>query len=350
MSGAIPQRPIFIVGAPRSGTTLLRSLLAAHPGIAVTPETHFLTTAAKFGNLHRPASDFDRFWERYSNSTRFRDLGIDRTECRARMGANPTFREAFATLLTLYARTAGKVRVGEKTPKHIFHIRDLLEWFPNARLIAVERDPRAVIASQLRSPWIRKKLAPLSLRGGILVRSRLTCIMTLAREWSEIYEVRLPEWNSEKRVLTLCYEEFVRQPEESLRDVCEFLGEVYDPEMITGRSEESVPLARATEGLTDETWREWRIQHHAQTLRPISAASLDKWKDTLSPREVWLIEGICARGMRTAGYARSSPPSRRFTAPAITSLLLGLERAEAGLRARVPRSALMFRHSSRATP
>jgi hypothetical protein len=46
------QKPIFIIGSPRSGTTLLRLILDSHPNISCGPETHFLVDLSKIVNVH----------------------------------------------------------------------------------------------------------------------------------------------------------------------------------------------------------------------------------------------------------------------------------------------------------
>lgn len=83
MSSVLSEPPIFIVGAGRSGTTLIRSLLSAHSRIAVTPETHFLKVAQQNGGLRDGApAHFEAFWRGFSQSQRFKDLGVSPERCR----------------------------------------------------------------------------------------------------------------------------------------------------------------------------------------------------------------------------------------------------------------------------
>ena len=149
--------PIFVVGAGRSGTTLLQRLLSAHSRIAIAPETHWLRQAEH--RTGRPAAeepaDPEAAFAGYAANLRFRDLGIDQARWRALAEATPgpRLRAGFAALLAAYAERAGKPRVGEKTPGHVFWAQLLLEWFPDARLVVIMRDPRAQAASMMETPW-----------------------------------------------------------------------------------------------------------------------------------------------------------------------------------------------------
>lgn len=331
MTDLLNESPIFIAGAGRSGTTLLRSLLSAHPRIAVTPETHFFKRAENWGGIERGAPpDFDLFWERYTAWVRFKDLDVDAARCRALIdrAGPPTFYTTFCAVLAAYGERMGKERVGEKTPDHVHNIPDLLSWFPNARILILRRDPRAVVASQMRSPWVKDRLS----RNGIFVGSYLHQIAFYAEDWAKIYEKLIPAWRDDARVMVVSYETLVHDAEGELRRICAFLGEVFDPVMLTGRTNATVPVAAGTPEIEDDRWREWRWKHHEKTLRPVSTDSLDKWKEDLTETAVAMIEGRCARGMRAAGYAPVLSPQKHRMGRALVGAVLALEEREDWLR------------------
>jgi len=109
-------RPIFILGCPRSGTTLLQLMLHAHPRIAIPPETRFVLTSYEarntFGDLRREPSR-----AALANSivrerqTLFYDLGLDADEIFAEiMAGPPTLGSAIGIVFGAYARRFGKPR------------------------------------------------------------------------------------------------------------------------------------------------------------------------------------------------------------------------------------------------
>lgn len=96
-----------------------------------------------------------------------------------------------------------------------------------------------------------------------------------------------------------------------MRSICDFLEERYESSMLTRRTAATVPAPAAMTESSGDPWREWRVAQHAQTLRPVSATSLDKWRNELSRTEIAMIEGRCRRGMRAAGYVPSTSPRQQ---------------------------------------
>lgn len=304
-------RPIFIVGPGRSGTTLLRSLLSAHSRISITPETQFMNKVTGPDPITGGPDDFETFWSRYTSWVRFKDLGVDPDRCRALIAelGRPSYRNIFHALLAAYRERVGKPRVGEKSPSHVHHLREFLAWFPDAQVLITERDPRAVVASQLKTPYIGQRIVPLSLRQGVFIGKRIGEVVRYARDWAHIHAEVVPQWRRDSRVKVVSYEALVRDPETELRGTCDFLGEPFESAMLTNRSSATVPPAAGVAPNRD--LEEWRRQHEATSLRPVSAESLERWKDDLEPRELALIEGICERPMGEAGYERLLPAAVR---------------------------------------
>lgn len=310
---------------------MLRSVLSAHSRMVITPETHFMKEVEKEGGLDRGApADFDAFWGSYADTIRFKDLGVDADRCLGLVDqlGERTFCNIFAALLTAYGERAGKERVGEKTPGHVHFLPQLLEWFPDARVIVMQRDPRAVVASQLRSPWVQKQFDSRSWRHGLVPGTRLYQVAYYADDWVGIYERIVPSWRGDSRVRVVSYEALVEDVESEVRALCDFLGEPFEPAMLGRRSSDSVPRPAGTEAMDDGAWREWRREHHAKTLRPVSSDSLDKWREGLTKTEVAMIEGWCFRGMRALGYTPISVPLQLVIGRALVQATLTTERVE----------------------
>lgn len=336
-------RPIFIVGAGRSGTTLLRSLLSAHSQVSIAPETHFMKRAEKEGGLEQEApDDFESFWDRYTSWVRFKDLGVDADHCLQLVNQQEaqTFRSVFRAVLTAYGERVGKERIGEKSPSHVRFLPYLLEWFPEAQVIIMQRDPRAVIASQLHAPWVKAQFTAPSLQHGVLIGSRLYQAASRADRWARIHEEIAPRWQRDPRVLIVSYEALVKDVEGELRTICDFLGEAYESAMQTERTRETVPPPAGT---AKPALEQARRKHYSKTLGPVSSGSLEKWRDRLTATEVAMVEGRCMQGMRAAGYTPSMPELQQLIGRVLSSVVLRAGGLEEKARFTAKRMALSAR-------
>jgi len=147
-----PCSPIFVVGTGRSGTTLLRFMLSAHPRIYITHEASFYVWEALYPKK-APRRDFlDYYFHTFS----FRWLRVDPARVLADL-PDPLppdrVRDAYAAIMRQKAEQYGRVRWGDKTPSHAGHLDRIFRDFPDARVIHIVRDPRAVAVSLSRMPW-----------------------------------------------------------------------------------------------------------------------------------------------------------------------------------------------------
>ncbi|MGH3387537.1 MAG: sulfotransferase family protein, partial [Actinomadura sp.] len=154
-------RPIFVVGCPRSGTTLLQLMLHAHPRIAIPPETRFLLpafdTRHAFGDLCDEANlrELAR-WIAEDKATKFDDLGLDPDRIIEEIVAGPpTVGTAMATVFQAYAQRFGKPRWGDKRPSYIRRLDVILRMFPDAQIVHLIRDGRDCVASLMEMPWYK---------------------------------------------------------------------------------------------------------------------------------------------------------------------------------------------------
>ena len=344
MTVQLEEPPVFIVGVGRSGTTLLQSILSAHPRIAVTPETHFCAIAEQHagGPITQAPRDFEAVWHGYGANKRFADLGVAPERARAILerGGALTIRDAFAALLAAYGEAQGKPRVGEKTPGHWRHARTLLDWFPEARVLVTRRDPRAVVASKMKAPW-----APSYMRfhGTALRRlTRLHVVAAEARHWTRVYGQAMPELLRDPRAMMVPYEALVHDPEGLVREVCAFLGEAFHPAMLGDRGGQREAYGPGTQA----EWGGWREGHLEASRRPVSDASLEKWRADLTPREVATVEALAGETMERYGYDLTSTPAARRAARRLAGAATGAgtveiaARGAIGLAARAARGIL----------
>jgi hypothetical protein len=182
--------PIFIIGCPRSGTSLLRLILDSHSQISSGPETHFLVELAKI---------FGPYWERLER------FGFDRDYWSTRIA------DFFSSFQIEYAKKRGKSRWCEKTPRYTEHLDFIDTLFPDAQFLHVIRHGLDVVASH-RDRW--------GLFRAIRASDTWRNYVTLGRTFGG----RLPA----ERYLELRYEDLVLHAEETGRKIFDFLNEPWE--------------------------------------------------------------------------------------------------------------------------
>ncbi len=310
MSELTNRAPFFIVGHGRSGTTLVRTMLAAHSRLAVPPETHYLKWIDEHGAKHAEApDDFEAFWTQLCQRIQFRDLKIEPAQVIALIEAHGgrTFRGVFSAILAAYAEKEGKPRVGEKTPGHYFYIHRIFRWWPDARIIVVRRDPRATISSHLDAPWVTQQIQQPKPGSLIVPRYRMFHVAHHAKLWKEAYG-RYVTPSDDPRFHFVSYEDLVAEPAARIAEVAEFLGERFEPGMLEPRDS----LEGAVAENRKPEWQAWVREHEDKSKAIISTEGLSKWRSRLSTREIDVIDAICGSTMKGFGYKPEQPPIRRI--------------------------------------
>ena len=268
-------RPVFVVGPPRSGTTLLRVQLCRHPDLWVLTETHLLDL---WSTRHPGLRDgdpgaFAAYWEAFTATEAFGYLELDADAVAARVHADGRHRavDVLASMLAEAADTRGVPRVGEKTPDHAHHVGTLLEAFPDARVLWLLRDPVATVASELAldRDWASDVPA------------------VAARRWADGVTA-LEGWRHDPRVAVVRFEELVGAPEATLRRTCDHVELDWDPALLA----DGTGHAAYQHGRRDPWGR-------------LDAGAGDVPTD-LSPRALEAIDHVAARLATTFGY----PPPR----------------------------------------
>ncbi len=267
--GEVPP-PFFIMGCPRSGTTLLSRILDTHSRIAVYHETYYYPIFRPhlpfYGNLNQ-SSNLNRLVTDVLEYIRVQGLTAPpETKEFWKALVAPTFEGVLTTLLQLHAREQGKVRVGEKSPNHFLYLSEILETFPESPVIFVIRDPRDTVLSNTKS-----------LNSGIEGAAQL---------WNEAF---LSYSRASRPVHLIRYEELVQHPAETVKALCAFIGERYEPAMF--RFFKQIP----------ESWLALPLIRRSKLLGPIVSASVGKFRQ-LPARDIERIEAICAAGMEALGY------------------------------------------------
>jgi Sulfotransferase family len=290
----------FVVGVGRSGTTLLRMMLDAHPQLAIPPETHFI-------NPFIQASGRIRFTPQTAcraivgdQRRRWNDFGLDQAELLARFERVEPFNtsDALRAFFGLYAQKHGKSRWGDKTPDYLRKMRKIQRTLPEARFIHVIRDGRDAGLSQN---------ARIAKRGKDPVPPR-----ELARRWRKrIVKSRIDAAEVEG-YLEVRYEDLVLDTEGVLRRVCQLIELEYDPAMLDyheraeERLQEMAGALPAREGRPEREAGE-RVDAHALTTRPPDAERVAVWKREMSDAENAEFEEAAGYLLDELGYETATP-------------------------------------------
>lgn len=264
--------PVFLVGAERSGSTLLRIMLDNHPEVAFRNEFEFaVDRVGDDGSF--PALDAYAEWLDLVRT--FRMSGFEITP-------GLDYRGVVTDFLRQKRDRDGKRLVGatiHRRFKRILHI-----W-PDARFIHLVRDGRDVAVSRMKMGWAGN-------------------VWSAAHEWVEV-EHEIAELESSLpagRMIRVRYEDIVRDAEAELTRICDLFGVGFTPAMLT---------------FDDGT-----------TYDPPDPIHASKWRRNLTPHEVRLIESVQADTLKRAGYEPSEHPP--LTVGSVRRTILRCQSAWAG--------------------
>lgn len=287
---ATPPAP-FIVGVPRSGTTLLRLQLDAHPDLAIGPETGigFLVE-----DLSRHGAGPAETAAAIAALETFPDLRLDRDELEALLyGVSPwNLADGVRAVLGADAARHGKPRWGEKTPTHARVADRIAALLPEAHVVHVIRDGRAVLAS----------IRDLHFAPGD------GSIEAIARDWQDTIRAlrsaaasgAVPNYTEVR------YEELVVHPEAELRRVCERLALAFHPAMLHAHERarerfDALPDVRRAGAVSRTREQRWAL--HRLTATPPDPGRAVHWRRTLPPEDVARFEAVAGPLLAELGYA-----------------------------------------------
>jgi hypothetical protein len=285
----------FILGRPRSGTTLLRTLFDAHPSVKIPPEFPIiLPLYQKFRNVkdwdeNTIGSFVDTIFNSPSfNNRKFDNLRIDRDTYTANLmklahsGTTLDFLKSFNYYsFTLFPKN--KIEwIGDKNPLYSIFAKRFLKIFPDAKFICIIRDYRDNYISM-------KGLSDLNLEAAVLSLqvSRWRYVVKLFLKCKKKY----PD-----RFYIVRYEDLVQQQEDIFRELCSFLKINYDPVVFDFFKKKEESETMFTKELLEK--------YHKSLMNPINTGRMDLWKKELNEQEVKTADQIAGKYADILGYER----------------------------------------------
>jgi Sulfotransferase family len=277
-----------VVGVGRSGTTLLRLMLDAHPEVAIPGETHFVPRVIK--RMERSPLSADEVADFVTEHKRWGDFHLDADELRERFRSLKPFTagDAIRSFYGLYSEREGKTRYGDKTPGYMREMLRLQRVLPEARFIHIIRDGRDVALSVLKLNWGPSNPTE------------------AAELWTERIEKARQQAPKVKHYLEVRFEDLVMDTEGTLRKVCEFIELDYDPVML-GYHERAAGRLKEKERDLPRSKRpdqpaELRMQSHMLAREPPREDRIGLWRDKMSGEDVAEYERVAAPLLTELGY------------------------------------------------
>jgi len=286
----------FILGRPRSGTTLLSTLFDAHPNVKIPPEFPImLPLYQKF----RKVKDWDEqtilsfvafiFEHNVFIHRTLENLKIDRGAFTANLMSlahKGTIQDFLKKVneqgFSIFPKQE-ILQIGDKNPVYSIYIRRFLKIFPEARFICIIRDYRDNYVSM-------RKLSDLRLEAPILTLQvyRWRYVASLFLRCKKQY----PD-----RIRIIRYEDLVTNKSEVLADLCQFIGIPFDPTVFDfyKKKEETIKIY-------DNPLIE---RFHGSLMNPVNTGRMETWKEDLTPAEVRMADHVAGKYATIFHYQRA---------------------------------------------
>lgn len=253
--------PFFIVGFPRSGTTLLASMISRCGNVYIPAETHFFRS---YIPDTKPLPVFQDEVERFSSYPRLRDLRVNPADFYVFENfISQDRRRLLSTALHILAKKNRRAVYGEKTPAHMLFLKDINAAFPGAKIIAIVRDGRDSVISNMKESWTRNNP------------------YRLAAEWCYYnWHLKKARVDLKARLFVVKYEDLIEQPELVLRRLSEFLSVPLEINLVHNRENredgalvpkwEAAWKAKALEAPDQKNSFKWRSYSDSELMKNIT--------------------------------------------------------------------------------
>lgn len=266
---------VFLVGCSRSGTTLLQSLLAAHPEVVSFPESKFFWYAVPLFEAKRLRFGIASRRLKPELKKFFQEIGYP--EYRLGLPVLPAtvgqYTRLFFNLMDQITQSQGRKVFLEKTPEHLRYLDYIERLLPNAKIIHILRDGKDVIASL----YDLSKRYPN--RWGLGYDSLDTCI----DYWIQSVEISR-KYTQNQNHFIVRYDHLTSQPEYCLRELFRFIGLDFQESILYNYQQVGEKLIREQE-------KDYKIK----VCEPIQEQSLGKFSTVLDrEQQEYVLSRICS--------------------------------------------------------
>ena len=277
-------RPFFIIGYPRSGTTLLRAILSLRHDIFIPPENGSLGRMIRAFGSHRTQAwqvTVKAVLRAFCKGYEFHHWDIDLAAVQRSAESLPQEERTLAELFNLIylhygsLHTPGKTRWGDKSaPGYAHHLQKIDYVFPHAQYIHIVRDGRDCIASAVKAGFFGKSFIRAAYAWKDTIRE--------CRRFSR-------KIHPQTRFFELRYEDLASSPQKEISAVCRFLAIEPTPEMLHYTGIHSITDMKT-------------IPHHQNVIKPIFRDSIGSWQRQLPSSELHSIMRIIGKELAFFGY------------------------------------------------
>lgn len=278
----------FIIGRPRSGTTLLRLLFESHPHLLVPPESPFIIIHyKKYGKITNWTEEIINEFVEDLYKTRYFDKWLinrdDLTEQLYNLKGIRTFQEMVLEVYKCYKSVYPKqdIRmIGDKNPMYSLYPGRIHQLFPDSRIIHITRDYRDNFLSLINVNF-EVPIVPI-----VIYRWKYA----LRKMW------KLKAENPDL-IYSIRYEDLVADPEMHTRRLCDFLGIEFDPSVLSfyEKKDEAQALYAGNKDLS---------KIHKSLFNPISTEKVNKWQTDMTTRQIKIADLVMGKTAEKAGYHR----------------------------------------------
>lgn len=279
------KKPVFIVGVPRSGTTLLAAMLSAHSQMICGPETHFFrrlseTDPQKLCDRQtwpEPATSFissikHSGFSGHESKYLLEKYRLEPAQIKDYLRQKePSISNILAAVTEQYMRKMGKHRWIEKTPDHIMYPPLIRRYFPESPILRIVRDPRDVALSLTKVPWGARSFPEALFY------------------WQRLHTASETFFTEDKLSYTVRFEDLLTSPQQELQHLCQFIDEEFEAVMLdtshTGKqiNSRNVP---------------WK----ARASHPPDKGRIFVWREALTKDENQLAEALLGNHLTALGY------------------------------------------------
>lgn len=290
--------PVFVVGTPRSGTTLTAKILGRHSRIFMPGETHFFDdifsrkddsgtfTEETVSNMSKRLFDlYSRYYEP-DDQQRIEKMFGSSKGLAAELSGCSSYAELFNRFMSVQMKHEKKIRWGNNAPRDLFCVDDILEFYPDAKIIVCVRDVRAFLLSY-KGKWkvtgdkhierLKKLYHPVIT--SLLWKASMKLVPAL--------KDKVPTGN----LVIVQYEDLVTFPEKTIKHICNVIEEDFEPEMLNVATHNS---------------------SNAPASGGIFSTSVDRWKTDLKPEEITISQMLCKKQLHELGYSLVFPGSSMY--------------------------------------